>query len=157
MTDNQPAPQYGEYAANWPGANAAPLYPYPTPATPRPRRIWDIILTSILLAFGSYNVLSSLWGFSNFGSIVAKAFDQKGLDAFTSFGLASGVGLGLNVFGVVLLGITILVSVRLLRSNRVAFWVPLSAGVLNVVIIAVGMIVVMVSDPAFTDYLNSQR
>jgi Family of unknown function (DUF6264) len=151
MTDNQPAPQYGVYSAN----PIPTAYPYPTPATPRPRRIWDVVLTSILLAFGAYSVLSSLRAFSNFGSIVASAFEQRGLGAFSSFGLASGVGFGLNVFGVVLLGIAILVSVRLLRSNRLAFWVPLSAGVLNVIIIVVGMIAVMVSDPAFTDQLSS--
>ncbi|TAL45166.1 MAG: hypothetical protein EPN91_02950 [Salinibacterium sp.] len=154
MTDNQPEPRYGEYSSNPAGGPEHTVYPYPIAPKPVARRTWDIVLTSILLGLGALNVFGSLKGFNDFGSAVARAFDMRGVGTFTSYGLASGVGLGLNVFGIVLLMITTMFSVRLLQRGRIAFWLPLSAGALNLIIIVIGAIVVMLGDPAFTDYMN---
>ena len=158
------APRYGEYAT--PEEVAAligtrPTEPAtPTPAPPRPvpptrastgpaaptRRV-DRLVTIALLAFGILNLAqfaAPLLDFEGFLEASTRGTAAESID----FGEAARVG------GVVLLGAVLLLvaastamSVALLRRGRIAFWVPLVAGVLTVAGWVVVLTVVVLQTP----------
>jgi uncharacterized membrane protein YqgA involved in biofilm formation len=160
MTDDRPEPRYGQYAP-------VPLVPavppvvdqQPTPATPptaeRQRRTWDVVLTTALLLIGVYDVASSSSVFANLGPELDTLYQQQGFGHFTSLALASQFGIGLTVARVVLLVAAIVWSLALLRARRLAFWVPLGAGVIAFLAVVACVLVLVVSDPALAQYVAS--
>jgi hypothetical protein len=152
MTDQRPQPKYGEYGevAN-PAPPAQMSWPPPQPAK---RRTWDLVLTVGLLVIGVYNVTRTIAGMASLGSTIATVYDQQGIGTFTSYELASQIAVTLDVASIILLVVAIIVSIARLRRNRIAFWVPLTAGVVNALVAVVGVLVVMLSDPAFSAYVN---
>ena len=179
MTDEpRPAPQYGEYAtpeevAKLRGTQSPPephtrqpepvRHPAPRPiprsaerptARPdeRPRRAWDLPLTVGLLVLGFLLTLQSIEGFLNFGSTVSQSVSQAGLDV--EFGPEADVaGIILLLIHFALLLAALGVSVALLRAHRLAFWVPLTAGVLATIADVVTLFVLMLGNPAYTSLL----
>jgi hypothetical protein len=180
MTDDpRPAPQYGEYAtpeevARLRGLQSPPEpqthHPEPAPqraprptsrptpgATPRstagavarPRRSWDPPITVGLLAIGFALTVQSIEGFLNFGSTVAISVAEAGLDL--KFGAEADVaGIILLVIHCILLLAALGVSVVLLRAHRLAFWVPLTAGVVATIADIVTLFVLVIANPAYT-------
>ncbi|WP_165063896.1 DUF6264 family protein [Marisediminicola senii] len=125
------------------------------PGAPRTRRRWDLILSVALLAYGLFTVLSGLVQYSNLGAMMQQVYDTQGVGDFTEYDLARTIGFTLIVVNTVIYAITLYITVRLLRATRLAFYVPLIAGVLAS-IVTVGLIVtLMLSDPAFVTYLGN--
>jgi Family of unknown function (DUF6264) len=163
MTDDRPRPQYGEYApagsgSAAPAVESKPVDPAPvTSVEPRiGRRTWDVALTTALILVGVLDVVSS---FSRFGSLAASLktiYRQQGLGTFTSDRLADDMGIAINVTRVVLLVLAIGFGLWMLGRNRVAFWIPLSAGALAFVIVCVCLLVVVITDPALAEYAAQQ-
>jgi hypothetical protein len=142
------APQYGEYAtpeevAELRGPDAPPIVPVrpasPPPPAGRPlpgpppeghRRPagWDAIATIGLLAFGAWNVLSGIAGFSDLPTFLRQAAEQGGVTGFHAPAGLQTLGWVLIGIWAVLLLIAIVWSMRRLRTGRVAFWVPLVIG-----------------------------
>lgn len=157
MSDPRPEPRYGQYSD-------APLPPTPAPveyAPPvvpeRKRRNWDVALTAALLFLAVYDVVAGFSGFVQLGTVLSDAFEQQGINEFSSFELAATMGVVINIARIVLLAIVIIVSLALLSRNRLAFWVPLAGGLLAGLVVLVCILVIILADPALLEYLNSQQ
>jgi len=170
-----PAPRWGEYAPVPPAPPAelappapgrgaqseqrAPQMPFPgttSGAAPvRRRRTWDLVLTIALLAYGFMTVLASLSGAADLGRTVEQVYAIQGLGTYTPTALAGTLTTVANVAQVALLVLAVWVSYRLLKAGRIAFWVPLAAGALAAVLVGILGLTLMVSDPAFLDYVGS--
>jgi hypothetical protein len=162
-----PVPQYGEYApAGYvppqPVAGPAPVTDpaqpygaasYPQQATGRKRKTWDIVLTTVLLVIGFFGAGAGvLYGvlFSD-PVLIAETLDQAGYPGFN--GEAGAAPIVLIVSHVVLYLIA-LSSIALLIARRVAFWVPLAAGVIAAIFFWSALTAVLLSDPAFVSQIS---
>jgi hypothetical protein len=174
VTDDRPEPRYGQYAPVPPATPAPPAHETPVALPPpgaapadaapadavradAPRRTWDVVLTTVLLLFGVYDVVTGFGTYADLSAPLRAVFEQQGIGDFTSDPLAAQLGVWLNVLRVALLAAAIAVSLLRISRNRVAFWAPLGAGVLAVLATLVAAVVLVVSDPAFTSYLESMR
>ncbi|WP_210506872.1 DUF6264 family protein [Naasia sp. SYSU D00057] len=166
MTDRPtsgPAPRYGEYAPVPPELPEVPAAAEPQPepvadtapaAAGRRGPTWDRVLTIGLLVLGVLNVLSSIPQFLRLPETLDEAYALQGFGDFTADSLASAVGVGINVVNVLLLLGAVALSVARLRAGRIAFWVPVVAGVLAVIATIVLLAVAMLSDPTLAAYLE---
>lgn len=130
---------------------AAPVYGQPGfGGTPAPRRrTWDVVLTIILLVLGlGGTLLGVLYGiiFSS-PELIDDAFRQQGLGGFD--GEVGATPLVLIVSHVVLYLVAAGLSILLLVNKKVAFYIPLIAGVVAAVIFWAALIMLMLSDPDF--------
>ena len=161
MADDRPEPRYGQYAPGpqpAPGPVAAPAS-VPEPAAPVEvkRRTWDVVLTTVLLLVGTWDLVTSFAAYADLGRVLAPVFEQQGLGDFTSYELGLQLGLVANILRIALLALAIIVSLVRIGRNRITFWVPLGAGVIAALVVLVCMFVVIFSDPAFSRYLESMQ
>lgn len=165
MTDDRPEPKYGQYAPVPPAPPVVEADPVPAPApvapqaevAVRPRRTWDVVLTTLLLLVGVYDVVTSFGAFANLGMAMRVVYEQQGFGTFTSDELASAMGLVANVLRIGLLVAAIVVSLVRIGHNRIAFWVPLGAGVLAVLAVTVCVLVAALGDPALMEYVRNMQ
>ena len=151
-------PAYGERlpAPVGPPA-AAPAFGAPAYGTPglppvKRRRTWDLVLTIILLIVGVVGMGIGLAYAAIFSdpALVKQVFDeayrQSGLGGWNgSVGQAPAV---IAISHIVLYLVALGVSILLLVKNKVAFWVPLSAGVLAAIIFWGALFAIVFSDPS---------
>ncbi len=167
MSDPRPRPKYGEYApigsvspatatehvviaAPGETASASPDAP------PARRRTWDVVLTTALMLAGVLDVVGSFSRFANLAATLREAYTLQGLGTFTSDALANDMGLAMNVTRVVLLVSAIGFGLSRLGRNKIAFWVPLAAGVVAFIVVLVCLLVVVITDPALAAYAIQQ-
>ena len=169
MTDPDPeprrrqAPQYGEYAtpeevAELRGPDAPPLIPLetapppppsgrplPGPPPPGQRRgpVWDGIATFGLLGLGTVDVLRNIAGFVDLRATLTTQLGALGYADVEVPGSVGPWGYVLIVLNVVLLVAAFVLSMRLLRRGRIAFWVPLVAGVVAAIADAIVLLSVL--------------
>jgi hypothetical protein len=155
MTDHRPEPKYGQYAPVTTPAPAPPEPAAPVAAT-KPLRTWDLLLTTVLLLFGVYDVVTGFSQFSHLAEALQAAYTSQGFGTFTSDALAAGVGLAINVVRIAALAVAIVVSLLLIRIGRRAFWVPLAAAAFAALFVIISVIVVILGDPAFAQYVATQ-
>ena len=148
-----PVPKYGEYAP--PGyvpPRIAPGYEHLVPgygaAQGRSRKTWDLVLTIILLVTGFFGMLIGFFYAALFTS--AEFMDQvaqgAGLPGFSGeVGAAPAV---IFVSHLLLYLAALGVSIPLLIAKRIAFWVPLTAGVIAAIVFWASFVAVIMSDPA---------
>jgi hypothetical protein len=158
-------PQQGYPQAGYPQQGyaqpgyAQPGYPQPvygqpgfgTTAAPR-RRTWDVVLTIILLVLGLFGMIIGVaygWFFSQ-PEILDEGFRQQGYDGFQ--GEVGAAPLVLIVSHVLLYLLAAGLSILLLVKKKIAFYVPLSAGVLAAIIFWAVVFTVMLSDPQFGSF-----
>lgn len=156
-----PQPRYGEYAPGYvppvsdTPAPAAPPQPYGAASYPqqqpagRTRKTWDLVLTVILLVMGFFGMLAGVGYGVLFSSpeLLDEGFRQQGLGGFDGeVGSAPAV---LIISHVVLYLLALGGSIALLAAKRVAFWVPLVAGVIAAIVFWGALIAVMMTDPGF--------
>jgi hypothetical protein len=169
VTDDQrPQPRYGQYAPvppvspapAPPAARPDPPAPLPPPvarAHDRPRRTWDVVLTTLLLLIGVYDVVTGFTVYGNLSAPLQDVFEQQGIGEFTSDALAVQVGVVLNVLRVMLIAAAVVLGLMRINRNRIAFWVPLGAGAISVLATLVASVVLIVSDPAFSAFVESTQ
>jgi hypothetical protein len=166
-------PRYGEYlpvgspppyqAA--PGSQAPPTYPaYPVqqqptpdayPGTPyyqavpavRTRKVGDLVVTCILLALGLFGMLAGLGLSAVLGQSLAQEYARYGV-SYTAPAALPVVGTVIWVSHVVLFLAAVGGSIPLLVKRRVAFWVPLVAGVLAAIVFWGALISLVAGDTA---------
>lgn len=168
----RPAPQYGEYATpeevaalRGAGSDARVAAPHPPHQLPAPTPVpaaagpqgsaWrraDRPITIALIVFGVVNLLQyagALLDFEYFLEVATKDTFAEGID----FGDAARIG-GAVLFALslVLVLVSGFIAVLLLRSGRVAFWVPLVAGVLTLVAWVVVMVAILLQTPGALEY-----
>jgi hypothetical protein len=156
MSDSRPAPQYGEYATPEEVAalrGEAPSLPPPPNSDPAPRpaavrepargstwRRLDRPITIALIVFGVLNLLQYAGALLDFEYFLERATEGTILEDVDFTDVARVGGIVLFVLCLVLVVASGAIAVLLLRRGRVAFWVPLVAGVLS----ALGWIAVLV-------------
>ncbi len=162
-TERPPVPQYGEYAP--PGYVPPP--PSPTDLKPvqhdavapgapggRKRRTWDVVLTVILLVIG---LLGATIGVA-YGVIFtdpATLRDILAQQGYPGFDAQPGAAPAVLVIShIVLYLLAVGGSIPLLITKRIAFWVPLAAGVVAAIIFWSCMFIVVSSDPGFITQLR---
>jgi Family of unknown function (DUF6264) len=134
--------------------NGQPTAYYATPQTARKVRTADVVVTCILLIVGLISVLIAIGTLSVLPQALSEEYDRYGVTfhqgsnygALSLFILISHIALW-----VVALGISILLMVK----RRVAFWVPLTAGVIAAVIFWGVIVGMLVSDPALMTAIQS--
>ena len=157
-SDPRPEPRWGQYSDAAPVVPAAATLP-PQTVAPMPRRTpaptSDLVLTVLLLAIGLIDVIRQFSSFANFANVMRESYTQLGYGEFTSDALANSMGVAQNVVRVVLILIAIAWSARRIRQRKRAFWVPLAAGGAAALVLLVGILAVMLIDPAIATYLNA--
>src|SRR5690606_3335750 len=127
-----PQPRYGEYA---PPGYVPPAAP-PVAAAPagRRRRTWDVTLTIVLLVLGLFGVLAglALGAVYTDAELLDAGFEQQGLGSFD--GEVGGAYAIIAVSHIALYLAAVGVAVPLLVTKRIAFWVPLVAGVVAAIV-----------------------
>jgi len=172
-------PKYGEYAPvdattpygvpGHPAAAAAapvtpappvygePVYGAPMYAAPvRKRRIWDVVLTSIVLVLGLIGLSLGLlyaWAFTQ-PDLLKSALSQQGLSGDLHPGAAPAV---IAISHILLYLLALGLSIPLLiRGRVVVFWIPLVIGVVAAVIFFISFGIVISSDSALLNsYVNN--
>jgi hypothetical protein len=109
-----------------------------------------------LLALGVYDVATSWRELMDLAGVVGQVFEQQGVGAYTALDAAATIGLVANVARVALLVIVIAISLARIRAGRRAFVVPLIGGALGAVILFIAIVVAMLVDPAFIEYVSAQ-
>lgn len=154
MTDDRPEPRYGQYA---PLPPAQPASPPPPAVTAAPNRTRDIVVTTVLLLLGVFDVVTSLSTFANFAPELTKVYEQVGIGGTASETLAVPFGLAINIVRVSLLVVTIVVSLLLIARHRRAFWVPLAGYALAGLVTSILVVIVMVNDPAYIAWMTQYQ
>jgi len=156
--DNRPRPQYGEYAPIAPVAERWPAPEAPTMVEAPPvNRTRDVVVTTVLLLLGVFDVVTSFATFADLGMALSQVYAQLGIDGTVSAALAAPYGLAINISRVGILAITIVVSLLLIARHRRAFWVPLAGFAVAGIVSSVLIIVVMSNDPAYQAWLAQVR
>jgi hypothetical protein len=168
----RPTPRYGEYATPQDQAQAmgssAPMLPSdaapsqvgpawggPTAASTRPTpRRWDLVLTAVILAYATLNVVSQLFLTSSLSTVIKDFYRLQGIGAYTPTPLAVTLGVVLNVVTAVLYVATVVLTVLQLRRGRVAFYIPIIGGVIAMLVALAFVVVLLTGDPTFTSYMN---
>lgn len=149
-----PPPAYGERIPGYenapvaaPPAYAAPAYGAPVAPGGRRRRMWDVVLTVILLVVGFFGMLIGLFYAAIFSdpTLLDEAMAEGGLGGFNG-----EIGAGPTIIAVshvVLYLVAAGVGILLLVTRRIAFWVPLTAGVLAAIVFWGTLMGILLSDP----------
>lgn len=159
-------PQYGEYASpeeqrarsGLPPLGAEPTASAPAPAAPvrpagrtAPARRTGRFVTLVLLGFGLVNVLSSIPQFVNMSSTLTESMKLLGIDGeFTNYAAARTWGVVAVVILLVGYAATVWLSLRQLKRDKPAWWIPLVGFVVTMSLVSACISIVMFSDPAFT-------
>jgi len=130
----------------------------PTPPTAggdAPRRTWDVVLTVGLLAIGAVSVIGTFAELADLAATIDEVYRIQGIeDAYGAPELANAVGFGVNVLRVAALLWAAALAIPRLRAGRVAFWIPLTAGVVGSLAIGIAMVALILGDPAFLAYVD---
>jgi hypothetical protein len=166
-----PVPRYGEYA---PPQQQAPqqappqvsqqLPPQPPPyhgqqayygvqSGKRPLRTADLIISIILLVVGLFGALNGIYGALQLEYLMQIEYTQFGLGTYVQNGPFVAVQAIIIVSHAVLYIITVPVTIALISKRTMAFWVPLSAGVLAALVFWVAFFALVFADPALSDAL----
>jgi len=181
MTDSGSAeqphrPAFGEYATPEEQSRRAgrPLpppvvhtpptvLPVAQPAAPveaaaeRPAHPVDRVASIALLAYGLWNVITSIATFLNPSSLMATMMQAVGISAtFSNYPQARVWGM---VAGIVLIAgwiATAWWSVLRLRRGKLTWWLPVAGGVVFVALSSICMMIPFFTDPAVISFLNGQ-
>ncbi|MBG6107458.1 DUF6264 family protein [Frigoribacterium sp. CG_9.8] len=135
----------------------ASVPPVPKPAAGRRRRRWDVILTAGLLGYATINVIAQLLARDTLATIAKQFFVAQGIGDYTPTALTASLGTTLNVITLALFVITLLVTTWMLRSGRIAFWVPITGGVVATIVALVFVVILLQSDPTFVQFFDRTR
>lgn len=179
MTDPRPRPQYGEYASPNEQAEAAGL-PAPSFAPPvvppaaeraaeraavergaapsrtgaaAPRR-WDAFLSYALLAYGAVTVVAGFFQFTDLNAVIEQVYTMMSIGTYTPTALAGTLGIVINVSNIVLFVVTVIVTTRVLRTGRLAFYLPIIGGAIAYLVSFACLAALMLADPAFIAYVG---
>ncbi|MFJ3491759.1 DUF6264 family protein [Leifsonia aquatica] len=133
--------------------------PYPGAApgaapgrAPAPR--WNLTLTILLIAFGFFGMSYSVAILQAFPTSMQLLHSSQGLGDFTP---AAAVGTLIMVGTVTMTGLWALstgLAVWQLVRRRMAFWIPLTAGVVALVVLFVFLAIILSTDPTLIDFYS---
>lgn len=124
------------------------------------RRI-DAVVTTAFLVYGLATLLTSLRDFMDIPGVINRGYLSmvtRGLiasaPAFQSTVAANLVGIGLAALWSAVWVAAVAYSWVRVRAGRLAFWVPLVAGVLANLVLAVAILVLLLTDPSWGPLLT---
>lgn len=158
----RPKPEYGEYASDEEHASAlersgvepnplealAPPSLESTPTPPR-RSSLDRIVTVFLLAFGFVSILGSASNYLNLGETLQATMKRIGMGEYHSTELTAGFGVAMLASQVVVWILAAVWSYRRISRHKIAWWVPVLAGVLSFIVLTVLLGSLLAADPSF--------
>ena len=159
------APGYQAPGYQVPGQPQAPVgydtsgqYYQPTPTGPpvRTRKVGDLVVTCILLVLGFFGMLVGVLGAAGLGHSIADAAAQRGV-TYQETGAVPVVATLIWVSHVVLFLAAVGGSIPLLVKRRIAFWVPLVAGLVAALIFWGGIFGLILSDSALMQAIQSSQ
>ncbi|KJL32931.1 DUF6264 family protein [Microbacterium azadirachtae] len=184
MTDSgsveQPRrPAFGEYATPEeqsrragrplvppPAVHIPPTAPAAQPVTPtapaeaageRPAHPVDRMASIALLAYGLWNVITTVITYLNPSSLLTTLMQAMGISGtFTNYGQARTWGIVAGVVLIVGWIATAAWSVARLRRGKLTWWLPVAGGIVFGMLAAVCLMVPFFADPAVISYLNGQ-
>ncbi|WP_437584535.1 DUF6264 family protein [Paramicrobacterium sp. CJ85] len=132
--------------------------PRPAPATPdmiaESRSRGDRIATFVLLGVGLVSVLTTLPSMFELPDVMTQAYAQFGIGSYTNETFANAMGWVILISHIILWVMALMLSLRRLAAGKIAWWVPFVIGVIANIIYIVVIVIVMVNDPAFSDYVT---
>ncbi|GAA5028927.1 DUF6264 family protein [Microbacterium fluvii] len=137
-----------------PSPNGVGHDPQAAPAAATRQHPVDRVVTTGLLGFGFVNVLFSAFGYLDLAAVIQNAWEIIGIDgSFTN--TASAQLWGPIAAGVLVIGYlaTAFISFRVMRSGRIAWWIPLVGAVVSFIGVYACLLVPLLSDPGFIDYV----
>jgi hypothetical protein len=148
-TSTTPVSGTGTSVPATPVVPATPAVPAASASTPaaRPRRLWDSVLTALLLGIGIVSVTSSIPQYANFPSTLNLVLAQGGFGEYSAIELATTIGIALNVTQIVLYVVSAIVALLMIRRGKLGFFYPLIAGGIFVIVMIALMIVALTGDP----------
>ncbi|HEY4270126.1 MAG TPA: DUF6264 family protein [Galbitalea sp.] len=154
----QPDPSSPAFpVAQQPVAGGYPASPYYQAApTVRTRKVADLVVTCVLLAIGFFGMLIGILATSGISESLANEYATHGLP-YTAPAALPVVVTTIWISHVLLFLAAVGGSIPLLVKRRIAFWVPLVAGVVAAIVFWGGLIVLITSDPALMNALQSGR
>ncbi|MDQ4213949.1 DUF6264 family protein [Microbacterium sp. ASV81] len=169
---SDPRPQYGEYATpeeqsrragreipppvvHVPPPAPEPV-PIPYPAAPvRPARPVDRIVAIGLLAYGLWNVITTVLTFLDPASLITTMMQMLGISGdFSHYAEAKTWGMVGSILLIVGWVLTAAWTVMRLRRGKVAWWVPLVGGIVFVTLSSACMLIAFYGDPAVISYID---
>lgn len=152
-----PAPEAGRAPYRQAPPPTTPPYPGDAPGaasgrTPAPR--WNFSLTILLIAFGFFGMSYSVGILQAFPTSMQLLHTTQGLGDFTP---APAVGTLITVGTVAMTGLWALstgLAVWQLVRRRMAFWIPLTAGVVALVVLFVFLAIILSTDPTLIDFYS---
>ena len=145
MTDDRPAPEYGEYATPEQQAAAMGRVYVPPEQVAAEQAIGDSAMSQVtlarppgyanrfftmfLLAVGGLYLIEMIPTYFNYASVF-KGQVALGLGSLTVPSSVNAAGVPTLIANVVLYGATVLLSVLTLRRGRVSFYIPIAGAVL---------------------------
>ena len=176
--DGRPRPQFGEYATpeeqrariQQPDATFAldagvkaeteaesTGRPSGMPGAAAVRHPVDRIVTVALLAYGAINVVFSAFSFFDLAELATQALRILGSSAeFTNDEAARLWGPIAAIVLIVGYLVTLLLSIRRLRSGRITWWVPLAGAAATYIVVYICLAVPLLGDPAFVEYATTR-
>lgn len=115
----------------------------------------DRLATYTLLAIGLFSALSTVPMLLDLPATITRAYAQLGVSDFTSDATASVVGWVVLVVQFGLWVLALLLSLRQIGRGKRSWWIPLVIGVVANLILIVSLMILMMIDPAFTEYVNT--
>lgn len=112
------------------------------------------LATVALLALGLVYLIGGAGSYLALPESLDMLYQQWGIGSYAATSLASTIGIAVVVSQAVIWIATALLAVRRLRKGRSSWWIPLIGAVVTVIVTAIFMAVVIMSDPTFTAYLT---
>lgn len=114
----------------------------------------DRIATFVLLGVGLVSVLTTLPSMFELPDVMTQAYAQFGIGSYTNEAFANAMGWVILISHIILWVMALMLSLRRLAAGKIAWWVPFVIGVIANIIYIVVIVIVMVNDPAFNDYVT---
>ncbi len=153
---SEPAP----YRASEPQPPAHSAYPA-QPGAPRPRTA-DRIITIVLLVIGAFGALITAQSMLGLAPSLVIIADALGVADFTVPDWVGTVGTVSGIAFIAVYAVVLIFSIQRMRARKIAFWIPLTAGVLvmiamlvitSLVLTAMPELMSQLADPSSTERL----
>jgi len=121
----------------------------------RNKRLTDRIFTVTLLAIGAFGALNLASALMNLNQVFAQLYAMYNLGPFSApewFGVLSTIGW---IVPLGLWAVALIMSIQFMQRGKVAFYIPLAAGVIAFIVAIVLMIVAITAAPELMTYLNN--
>lgn len=137
--------------------HAAPTGPPSSDPGERRGSVADRVITIVLLVLGAFGALQMALGMLTLGTQLEIIATTLGVEDFTvPAGMTALQSVGTIVM-LSLFAVALIWSVQRLRANKLAFWVPLSAGVLAFILVFVFALIGILMVPELLDYSNPEN